>query len=168
MTWYLTHGWVTRPRSINFMTRLRLTLGYKALAFVLTTNLVLGPRFTQICWKDYQNLDLRLKNLKKIDKELMVRLMGSEYWTPLFGIQVSWWKRRKNMLLLLFITNVGVVYLNQNFIINLCWKPAVHDLSHLLSNTKTPITRSVHCKFNMLTVAFTRTQIPIWNKPKQD
>ena len=51
-TQYLTRdmdrGRVTGPWSINFMTPLRLGLGYKALVFPSTTNLKSGPRFAEI------------------------------------------------------------------------------------------------------------------------
>ena len=48
-----TRGRVTRPQFFNFEIRLRLDLGYKALIFASTTNLKLGPRFTDILSKVY-------------------------------------------------------------------------------------------------------------------
>ena len=50
MTLYSTRGRVTRPRSINYATWLRLNLGHRLLVFALTTNLESGPRFADICW----------------------------------------------------------------------------------------------------------------------
>ena len=51
ITQYSTWGWVTRPRSINFTFWLQLNLGHRLLVFASTTNLELGPRFADICWK---------------------------------------------------------------------------------------------------------------------
>ena len=48
-TQYLIRGRVTWPQSINFMTRLRLSLGYIPLVFASTMNLESGPRLAGIC-----------------------------------------------------------------------------------------------------------------------